>query len=278
MSAKNRRTARAQILGGRNAEADLLRLVMAFVIVLVHSHRLEPADMGHYPFAGGYLAVEFFFILSGFLAANKVKRNEGAACKDALVWTVKEYVKLFPCLLAVTFAAYGLDAYISHLSFGETLTHYVYSLFELLMLPMSGNVQTFVNAQLWYLSALLVMFPLFYACCIRSKDFFPFVVCPLSSALIYGYFCITYGHMDMWNEWTGAFRIALPRAWAGLCLGMTVHAVLGLIGNGGGQVSQNVERGACLPLNWSAWGRRSSICMEADTTGSISFASSCLPS
>ena len=30
---------------------------------------------------------------------------------------------------------------------------------------------------------------------------------------------VTYGHLDVWSEWTGLFYLSLPRTWAGLCMG-----------------------------------------------------------
>ena len=50
----------------RNSEVDFWRLIFAFVVVIHHSHGLRPPDPQKYPFVGGYLAVEFFLILTVF--------------------------------------------------------------------------------------------------------------------------------------------------------------------------------------------------------------------
>lgn len=62
MDVKNRET-------GRNTEVDLLRVVFAIAVLIHHSHGLNPPDTTSYPFVGGYIAVEFFFLLTGYFAA-----------------------------------------------------------------------------------------------------------------------------------------------------------------------------------------------------------------
>lgn len=74
----------------------------------------------------------------------------------------------------------------------------------------------------WYLSALLVMLPLFYAALVKSKKFFLYVGFPLSAILINGYFSTT-GLLRSAHDWLGLFKSALPRAWAGLCLGAVAY-------------------------------------------------------
>lgn len=79
----------------RYAALDTLRGVAALAVVLFHlgQVRLEPDLASH-----GYLAVDFFFVLSGFVVAHAY---ETALC-DRLTWTafaVKRFIRLYPLAL-----------------------------------------------------------------------------------------------------------------------------------------------------------------------------------
>ena len=56
----------------RNGRIDLLRFVFALVIMLHHSRYVLGDD--HAVFIGGSLAVEFFFLVSGYLMAVSAER------------------------------------------------------------------------------------------------------------------------------------------------------------------------------------------------------------
>lgn len=54
-----------------NSELNLLKILFALAVLMVHTHGLEPEDFSHYPFVGGYLAVEFFLFCLDFLRCNR---------------------------------------------------------------------------------------------------------------------------------------------------------------------------------------------------------------
>ena len=83
---------------------------------------------------------------------------------------------------------------------------------EMALLPAAGLYEQFYVLPLWYLSALMILLPLFYYLLIKGKDAFLWVGCPICAMLIYGYFCRTVDYIDTWTEWTGLFFTSLP--WA----------------------------------------------------------------
>lgn len=58
----------------RNGIIELLRFVFAVTVVMVHTHGLRP-ESANYPFCGGYIAVEFFLILSGYYTALRFAKT-----------------------------------------------------------------------------------------------------------------------------------------------------------------------------------------------------------
>lgn len=206
---------------GRNREIDLYRILFALIIVLVHSHGLRVPDPTHYPFCGGYLAVEFFLMLTGYFSVRKAEHsgNVQTAAQQAAVWTGRKFLRLYQYVIPAVILHYLVSAWMQRLSAYETVKQLLYGTFEMLLLPASGIYETFLVLPLWYLSALLLTLPLFYYTVIRLKNVFFPLLAPLSTLLIYGYFSVTFGHLDIWSVWMGAFFISLLRAWAGLCLG-----------------------------------------------------------
>lgn len=60
----------------RNAAMDFYRFIFAVVICILHIK--EYAGVKPYPMSGGYLAVEFYLVLSGYLLmqhASKMSKN-----------------------------------------------------------------------------------------------------------------------------------------------------------------------------------------------------------
>ena len=205
----------------RNLEIDLYRLLFAFTVVLVHSHGLKPPDPTRYPFCGGYLAVEFFFMLTGYFATRKMEcsGNYRMAARQAIIWTWKKFLQLYQYVIPAVILHYFANAWMQKLPAFETVKMLLYGTFEMLLLPASGIYETFQILPLWYLSALLLTLPMFYYMAMRLRDTFFYLISPLSILFIYGYFSVTYGHLDVWSKWTGHFLLALLRSWAGLCLG-----------------------------------------------------------
>lgn len=208
---------------GRNAEIDFMRIFMAFVIMMHHSNKMRPPDPERSPFIGGYLAVEFFFMLSGYFAVERTIKSNNLSYRNALLWTLKKYTKFFPYVFLAVMIGYGVNAYIAQMTLYDTLKAFTYSIFEILLLPMSGMYETLIVGQLWYLSALLIVLPLFYAALVKNEEFFLYIGCPLSAVLIYGCYSVTASHIDQWSGWLGFCYQALPRAWAGICLGGVVY-------------------------------------------------------
>ena len=222
----------------RNAEIDFFRILFAVVVVISHSDGLQPNDLKKFPFVGGYLAVEFFFILSGYFAVKQVPAFS-SRYQMVPVWTWNKYKRIFTYVIPAVIIHYLINAYITGLSFFDTIKSLLYGVFEMFLFPMTGLRETFFVLPLWYLSAMLILLPLFYAALLKNKDLFLYVLCPVFALLIYGYYSVTTQHIARWSDWNGLFFMSLPRAWAGLCLGGIVTVI--------------TERLLC-PLSFNKWG------------------------
>ena len=89
-------TAPATSHGGRLSQLDGLRGLAALVIMLYHTALVFRT---HGPFVRGYLLVDLFFLLSGFVLAVSTEKKLNAGV-GALEFTGKRFVRLWP-LVAV---------------------------------------------------------------------------------------------------------------------------------------------------------------------------------
>lgn len=58
----------------RNVYVDILKFIFSLMIVQVHSHGFL-TEYGIYPFAGAYIVVEFYLIISGYYLTMKYMEN-----------------------------------------------------------------------------------------------------------------------------------------------------------------------------------------------------------
>ena len=214
-------------MSGRNAEIDFYRLMMTFFVIMVHSRNIGIPDLSSYPFAPGYLAVEFFFLLSGYYAVKKAENAGGEGYKNVLSWTWKKFKGIYLYTIPVGIVHLILFALKENADGSLVVNFLKYGIYEIFLLRMEGFgwSQYYCLGPLWYLSALLVTLPLFYALMIRGKDFFLHVICPLSCIMIYGFFAHVNGNISQAHNWLGLCKDGVLRAWAGLCLGGVAYLI-----------------------------------------------------
>lgn len=171
----------------------------------------------HIPFSGGYLAVEFFFMLTGFFGVEKAMRNPEAGVRDALRWTWEKYKRFAIYVIPFLAMSYLVRVILYKMNFAESVSFARSSIFDMLLLTSSGLIDDSIFPHLWYLSSVLILSPVFYMAVLKRKNIFLYTVCPVITVLIYGWFSKNFGYLD--NKWVGIISSELIRAWAGLSMG-----------------------------------------------------------
>jgi peptidoglycan/LPS O-acetylase OafA/YrhL len=97
-----------------------LRFFAAFMVVLLHFRLALPIDVDAYTpiFSKGYLAVDFFFVLSGFIIAHVYLSSVESGTFNASGFILKRFARLYPVHLFTMVAYVGLM--IAYQSFGLT--------------------------------------------------------------------------------------------------------------------------------------------------------------
>lgn len=208
---------------GRKGIVELLRFIFALLVVLVHAHGLRVDDPANYPFAGGYIAVEFFLILSGYFATREAIRGgaEDLPGMFAVKYTFRQYWKILPIVFVSVVLCYAAV----YIMGGVDTQDLPYIVYEVLCLPQSGIYKVFLNPPLWYLSAYVICLPLFIYLLRKSKDFFYHVGTMMAPLLIYGFICRKNVDIDIWSFDSGIWYIGLLRVFAGLCMGTCCYRI-----------------------------------------------------
>lgn len=214
----------------RNGFIELCRFILALCVV--SHHTIFYQEHGHIPFFGGYIAVEFFFILTGFFLFKSAKSGGGGS--SAFVQVVKRLSKVYPYFLVCWLASFAIShIYNNQLHIGEIAADLVKGIPQLLLLSMAGlsggtiGLFDYVGTG-WYLSALVIaIFTVYPVMCMfcrsdssSSRDeIFSGGIAPFIALLCYGYIGYNYNFLGVVNERLSFAYLGCVRAVGGICLG-----------------------------------------------------------
>lgn len=206
----------------RNGEIDLLKFVFSVIIVLFHTFHYNEID-GIRPFIGGNVAVEFFFLVSGFLMAQSASRVRleqsglGGETKNFMFRKIRGLFPEFGIAWIIGFIVMQLAE--ESVSIVSIIKDFLTGLWELFFLRMSGLTDFRANVVTWYISAMLLAMLVLYPLLIKYKDTFFYIIAPCVSIFLLGYICKTVGHLGGPTKWDGFYFRGVLRAFAELSLG-----------------------------------------------------------
>ncbi len=208
-----RRAHRGQglIKAGRNGAIELLRFYIALCVLVHHYCGLTP---------GGYLGVDFFFILSGYLLMQYYKTREKGnmpAAMAAACYTKQRYLRLIPMYLFAFFLSIGL--FVCHFDGGLPGAMLTDNFWELTMLESFGFTENLAVGPGWYCSALLIAGFCVYFLLNRYKETYLYVIAPLSLLLIFVWTRQSIGHLNRWLQFDSFISTGTLRGFAEMGLG-----------------------------------------------------------
>lgn len=205
----------------RISVVDLLRFVACCFIIWFHTPDLRDVNNLHeFPFVGAFLFVELFFILMGYFTYRHFRKTSNeqsleTKAKRSLSYTWKKFSSYLPYTIFAVLIVYAvrlLDPGLIITSKIDILLYFKHFLAELFLLNISGGGQLGLT---WYLSAALVVFPLFCMICqSRNQRLLYVVLLP---------FCVIF-YLCFYSASLGGVGPVL-RAFAGLSLGVLSYAL-----------------------------------------------------
>ena len=212
----------------RNGTIDILRFLFCIIIVLRHfSDGLPKASKMLVP--GGALAVEFFFIVSGYLmTCSAYKRvNNGvpvSVASDTNTFMKRKMGGLLPDLIVASvfsIICYSLTLIPRGLKY--ILIDVAQRIWSPLMLSAAGFGYI---TELWYLSAMIIVMLAYYPLLIKHFDSFVRIIAPLIAIFTLGYISKGLGSLLNPSMYVEVLHKGMIRAIGEIALGVAIYPII----------------------------------------------------
>ena len=200
----------------RTASTDLTKFIAALFIM---THHLYNASLPQ-TLTDNWIYVEFFLLITGYFTTKHfdVKNvSQNNPIKEGILYTFKKFIPIFPYTICFTVLSYLTNGII-HLIYGDWNTKsFVYSFLE--KFPLDLLLITVPKARplmesLWYLSALLIVMPLFSSF-VQLRNRYSIMLISITYSL---YHYSQVGVISTAGDLRSVFRVM-----AGLCLGAFIY-------------------------------------------------------
>ena len=224
----------------KNNRIQFWRIVFTYVIAYYHLNNVYKNYMSW------YIAVEFFFLVSGYLLAAKNERSRDAELQteadddcggrrdaniaaaggniSAYQYVKGKYIHFFPHCLYSFAVAMLANGYMNHYTAKRYLDGFVTHLPEVFLVQSTGlnySSSFLYNSVTWYISVLLICSYFIWYLLTEHPQLYKEVLIPLSILLIYPYLYRTYGSLSEHRETLGFFlNSAVLRGMADMNLGV----------------------------------------------------------
>ena len=218
----------------KNGKIEFYRFLFCMIVLLFHCRKyfIGGADFAHGAhwtlFAHGAAAVEFFFIVSGFLMAKSIFKRvqtQSSAPQSRDLFTEygtymrRKYAGIFP-MHAVGFVFAFCSALLLYGFRGvDVFNYFTDSIPNLLLIEMSGIRFRDPNHIEWYISCMLICMAILYPICRRFYYAFARYIAPIGALLLFGILIHETGSLTGVTQWMGIGYKSLFRALADIMCG-----------------------------------------------------------
>lgn len=176
-------------------------------------------------FADGWIGVEFFFVVSGYLMAATAFKKQSAPLivgKETANFLGRKLMAVLPYHLIIFPISFiyvcvtNFDGVIDIVRvFVETLPNFLY-------IQRSGLKIKDVLGVEWYISEMLIAMLILYPLCRKYYERFTRTIAPVLSLMIIGYLIKTTGTLGGSTAWSVIFSKTFLRAFSEICAGVFV--------------------------------------------------------
>ncbi len=242
----------------RNGSIDFWKFIFSLVIMSFHS--IYFAGDEKFLFYNGANMVEFFFLVSGFLMAESVMKQD---TQGTAVWksTWRFLFHKIKGMCPEYYVAWAVSFVIKNAAGGILPLrligkHAILSIWELFFLRMTGFNDYNANGATWYISAMLYVMLIFLPLFFVNKGFFLHILAPIGALSILGSLYASTKVLRGNTDWMGFCYKVLLRA-AGVLRRM--HLLSGV-----SEIKRTAVYVSCKELAFLCGNRRISVCTVLD--------------
>lgn len=172
----------------RNHQIDLWRFIFSMIIVIHHSRNLLGDDQSK--FLGGSLAVEFFFLVSGYLMMASIERQKGqtnSIILDTVHFLKRKWCGFYPEVLVAWCISFAFAMIAQRATVQTVVSLFASGFLEGFLLFGTGLVATSTNSATWYLSSMLLCMAILYPLIRKYPKAMKYYVMPLCALLLWGW-------------------------------------------------------------------------------------------
>ncbi len=212
----------------KNGKIEFTRFAFSVIILLFHlgevliSKNYRIAE--HFTFfSNGWIGVEFFFAVSGYLMASsafKNRDNKASLGKDTFLFMEKKLMAVLPYHLIVFSITFLTLVVAKYESLTQTADYILSVIPNFLLIQRSGLKNSDVLGVEWYISEMLIAMLVLYPICKKYYDKFAKIIAPVTSLLIIGYLIKTTGSLNGSTNWSVIVSKTFLRAVSEICAGV----------------------------------------------------------
>lgn len=213
----------------RNGKIDFFRFLYSAIIVVHHSRKfLGDANC---KFLGGSFAVEFFFLVSGYLMMSSISRvscdkNTDMLGHETLSFLWRKVKSVYPAVFVAWIFALSVTSVAKNKSVLGIMALVVDSFFEMTLLKMSGIYSISMNGVVWYISSMVLVMAILYPLIRKYPDIMVHIGLPMIVLFSMGYLAGNFGGTRDPLGWTGFAYKGTIRAMGEIALGTICYRVV----------------------------------------------------
>lgn len=203
------------------------RIVFTILIMVMHFNNMYSKVYENPRVTSGWhIAVEFFFIVSGFLLIKGVDSKNNVA-QTSMQYVITRYKKLYPEYLFALLVSWVIVSYVTHRGLKLSLLVLLDNWEELFLLQCIGlNRFPFLSNVTWYISVMIIAGFILHFLITKYRKVYVNFLLPISTVIIYSYLARKNGGLDYWiytdNLW---LNDAVFRGLMDMNIGVAVYLV-----------------------------------------------------
>ena len=209
-----------------NGIISFWKFCFCIMIIIFHTDIFMTDNITSIFSKGGYIAVEFFFLVSGFLMAKsalnkKDEENSEGLVKETFHFIMKKIKNFFPYVLFAEI----LGIIFQNIYLDMNVYQNVSTIWDLFLLRMTGLKGNFINIPTWYLSSMLLCMMIIYPLLRKYKNNFIYLIGPIIVLFGFGWLNKNYPSFKSYGTWLGWIYLGTIRAFLNLTLGSILYAI-----------------------------------------------------